>query len=298
MTVQKLQNFINGQWIDSPSNSYRDVINPATAEVIAQSPLSPVSELDRAAQAATRAFESWKKVPAVQRVQYLFKLKTLLEAEFENLSRTITEEHGKTLDESRGEMRRSIENVEVACGIPTLMMGDVSEDIAPGVDEYMIRQPLGVAGIICPFNFPGMIAFWFLPYALACGNTVVIKPSGRTPITMVKVCHLLEQIGLPAGVVNLVMGSEEIANGILDHPLIRSVSFVGSTPVAMHVYSRGSAHGKRVQAMGGAKNPIVILPDADMDVTTNILTDSTMGTFGALGLSICVMCAPWIRFFA
>jgi malonate-semialdehyde dehydrogenase (acetylating)/methylmalonate-semialdehyde dehydrogenase len=280
MTVQKLQNFINGKWVTSPSDKYRDVINPATAEAIAQSPLSPASELDHAAQSAAKAFKDWKNVPAVQRVQYLFKLKALLEAEFESLSRTITEEHGKTLDESRGEMRRAIENVEMACGIPTLMMGDVSEDIAPGVDEYMIRQPLGVAGIIAPFNFPGMIAFWFLPYALACGNAVVVKPSGRTPITMVKVFQLLEQIGLPPGVVNLVHGGEEIANGILDHPLIQSVSFVGSTPVAMHIYSRGSAHGKRVQAMGGAKNPVVILPDADLDVTTNIIIDSAFGNAG------------------
>ncbi len=280
MAIQKLRNFINGQWVESPSDKYRDVPNPATGEVIAQSPLSPASELDRAAQAAHTAFLSWRRVPALQRVQYLFKLKTLLEEHFEELSCIITQEHGKTLDESRGEMRRAIENVEVSCGIPTLMMGDINEDIAPGIDEYMIRQPLGVAGIICPFNFPGMIAFWFLPYAIACGDTVVIKPSGRTPMTMIRVVELMEQIGFPAGVVNLVNGGEEIANGILDHPLIQSVSFVGSTPVALHVYSRGSAHGKRVQAMGGAKNPVIILPDADLDSALPIIADSAFGCSG------------------
>jgi malonate-semialdehyde dehydrogenase (acetylating) / methylmalonate-semialdehyde dehydrogenase len=280
MAVQKLRNFINGQWVESPSDAYREVPNPATAEVIALSPLSPVSELDRAAQAAAKAYETWHKVPALQRVQYMFKLKALLEAHFEELACIITEEHGKTLDESRGEMRRAIENVEVSCGIPTMMMGDVSEDIAPGIDEYMIRQPLGVAGIIAPFNFPGMIAFWFLPYAIACGNTVVIKPSGRTPMTLVRIVELMDEIGLPTGVVNLVNGGEEIANGILDHPLIQSVSFVGSTPVAQHVYSRGSAHGKRVQAMGGAKNPVIILPDADLDVSLDIIADSAFGCAG------------------
>jgi malonate-semialdehyde dehydrogenase (acetylating) / methylmalonate-semialdehyde dehydrogenase len=280
MAIQKLRNYINGQWVESPSDHYREVPNPATAEVIALSPLSPVSELDRAAKAAAKAFETWRKVPPLQRVQYMFKLKAVLEAHFEELSCIITEEHGKTLDESRGEMRRAIENVEVSCGIPTLMMGDFSEDIAPGIDEFMIRQPLGVAGIIAPFNFPGMIAFWFLPYAIACGNTVVMKPSGRTPMTLVRVVELMEEIGLPAGVVNLVNGGEEIANGILDHPLIQSVSFVGSTPVALHVYSRGSAHGKRVQAMGGAKNPVIILPDADMDVSLDIIADSAFGCAG------------------
>ena len=226
------------------------------------------------------SFLEWRNVPVTKRIQYLFKLKDLLEANFEDLSRTITMEHGKTLEESRGEMRRAIENVEVACGTPTLMMGDFVENIAPGIDEYMIRQPIGVTGIISPFNFPGMIAFWFIPYAVAAGNTVVIKPSSRVPITMFKLVKLMEESGLPAGVVNMVNGGSEIVDAILDHPLIKSASFVGSTPVAMHVYSRGSAHGKRVQAMGGAKNPVLILPDADVKVTTDILIDSAFGNAG------------------
>jgi len=280
MSEQVLQNYINGKWVPSASGKFRDVPNPATAEILAKVPVSTAAELDEAAQVAHKAFLSWRKVPVTQRIQYLFKLKTLLDANFEDLSRTITEEHGKILEESRGEMRRAIENVEVACGAPTMMMGDVVEDIAPGIDEYMIRQPLGVAGIISPFNFPGMIAFWFIPYAVATGNTVIIKPSSRVPITMVKLFKLMEEAGFPAGVVNMVHGGAEIVDAILDHPLIKSISFVGSTEVALHVYSRGSAHGKRVQAAGGAKNPVLILPDADLNVTTNIMMDSAFGNAG------------------
>jgi len=280
MSEQVLQNYIGGTWVSSTAGRFRDVPNPATGEILAKVPVSTAAELDQAAQAAHKAFLDWRKMPVTKRIQYLFKLKDLLEANFEDLSRTVTMEHGKTLDESRGEMRRCIENVEVACGAPMLMMGDVVEDVAPGVDEYMIRQPLGVAGIICPFNFPGMIAFWFLPYALAAGNTVVAKPSSRVPITMVKLARLIEEAGFPAGVVNIVNGGSEIVDAILDHPLIKSVSFVGSTPTAMHVYSRGSAHGKRVQSMGGAKNPVLILPDADPEVTTQIMMDSAFGNAG------------------
>jgi len=177
-------------------------------------------------------------------------------------------------------MRRAIENVEVACGIPTMMMGDFSEDVAQGVDEYMIRQPVGVAAIICPFNFPGMIPFWYLPYALACGNTAIVKPSERTPITMQKVFRLLELLGLPRGVVNLVNGGREAVNALLDHPAVQAITFVGSTPVARHVYARASAAGKRVQAQGGAKNALIILPDADVAMTTNIVSDSAFGNAG------------------
>ena len=210
----------------------------------------------------------------------MFKLKTLMEESFEDLARTITLEHGKTLDDAKGEMRRAIENVEVACGIPTMMLGDFSEDVARGVDEYMIRQPIGVAALICPFNFPGMIPFWYLPYALACGNTVIIKPSERCPMTVRKVFELLDQLDLPPGVVSLVNGGAETVNALLDHPAISAVTFVGSTPVARHVYARASASGKRVLAQGGAKNPIILLPDADVALTTSILSDSAFGNAG------------------
>jgi malonate-semialdehyde dehydrogenase (acetylating) / methylmalonate-semialdehyde dehydrogenase len=280
MSEEILKNFVNGKWVQSTTGKYRDVPNPATAEVLAKVPVSSAAELDEAVRLADKAFQEWRRVPVTKRIQYLFKLKNLLEENFEDLARCITDEHGKVMDESRGEMRRAIENVEVACGTPTLIMGDVVEDVAPGIDEMMIRQPLGVSGIISPFNFPAMIGFWFIPYALATGNTVVIKPSSRVPITMVKLFRLLEQAGFPEGVVNMVHGGSEIVNGLLDHPLVKTISFVGSTEVAMHVYSRGTAHGKRVSAAGGAKNPVLILPDADPDTTTSIMMDSAFGCSG------------------
>ena len=276
---EALLNYINGEWQASTGET-QEVINPASGFVLAQVPLSPHQEVDRAVQAAQSAFNEWRRTPAPDRIQYLFNLKNLLESHFEDLSRTVTMENGKTIKEARGEIRRAIENVEVACGIPTMMQGSILEDIARGVDEYMIRQPVGVCAIIAPFNFPGMIPFWFLPYALACGNTVIVKPSERTPITMQKVFRLLEEIGFPDGVVNMVNGGPDTVNAILDHPGIQAVSFVGSTPVARHIYSRASASGKRVQAQGGAKNPVVILPDADMQLTSTIMADSAFGNAG------------------
>jgi len=280
MQPKVLRNYVAGSWQTSTATSHLDVINPATTEVLASVPLSPAAEVDQAAQAAASAFDGWRRVPATERIQYLFKLKNLMEAHLEALSRSITLENGKTLDEARGEMRRAIENVEVACGIPILMQGDFSEDIAPGIDEMMIRQPVGVAAIICPFNFPGMIPFWFLPYAVATGNTAIVKPSERCPITMQMAFELFEEAGFPAGVLNLVNGGPDTVNAILDHPAIHAVSFVGSTPVARHIYARASASGKRVQAQGGAKNPIVILPDADLEMTTRIVADSAFGNAG------------------
>jgi malonate-semialdehyde dehydrogenase (acetylating) / methylmalonate-semialdehyde dehydrogenase len=266
------------------------VVNPATAEILGSVPLSPAGEVQEAAERAKEAFFTWRQVPAAERIQYLFKMKELLEAHFEEISRAITLECGKTLDESRGEMRRAIENVEVACGIPTMMLGDFSEDIARGIDEIMIRQPVGVCAIIAPFNFPGMIPFWFLPYALAAGNTAIVKPSEKVPLTMAKIFELLDQLGLPPGVVNLVNGSKETVDAILDHPAIRAISFVGSTAVAKYIYARGAANGKRIQAQGGAKNPVIILPDADMDTTTRITADAAFGCAGqrCLALSVAI----------
>ena len=276
----KLLNFINGAWVESRSADYLNVNNPATGEVLACVPLTPAEEVDQAARSAAAAFPAWRRVPAPSRIQLLFKLKALLEAHFDELARTITMENGKTLDDARGEMRRAVENVEVACGIPTMMMGDYSEDVAPGVDEYMIREPVGVAAILCPFNFPGMIPFWYLPYALACGNTAIVKPSERTPITVQKVFRLLEEVKFPAGVVNLVNGGAAAVDALLDHPAVQAVTFVGSTPVARHVYARAAANGKRVQAQGGAKNPLIVLPDADVATTTSIIADSAFGNAG------------------
>lgn len=275
-----LQNYINGQWCAAQASEFLEVINPATVEVLGNVPLSSAAEVEQAAQAAAQAFVGWRRTPAGDRVQYLFKLKTLLEEHLEDLARTITMECGKTLAESKGEMQRAIENVEVACGIPVLMQGYNSEDIARGIDEFMIRQPLGVTAIICPFNFPGMIPFWFMPYAIACGNTCIVKPSEKVPLTMQKVTQLIEQTGLPAGVVNLINGAKDVVDAILDHPLIRAVSFVGSTPIAQYVYSRATANGKRAQCQGGAKNPVIVLPDADLAMTTRIMADSAFGCAG------------------
>ncbi len=278
--IEQIQNYVNGTWCDATGAEQLDVHNPATAEVLARAPLSSPEDVDQAARAAAAAFPTWRRMPAPARIQYLFRLKALLEGHFEDLASTITTENGKTLDEARGEMRRAVENVEVACGIPAMMMGDYSEDVAPGVDEYMIRQPVGVAAMICPFNFPGMIPFWYLPYALVCGNTAIVKPSERTPITMQKIFRLLDQVDFPKGVVNLVNGDRDTVNAILDHPAIHAVTFVGSTPVARHVYARSAANGKRVQAQGGAKNPLIILPDADVMMTPNIVMDSAFGNAG------------------
>jgi malonate-semialdehyde dehydrogenase (acetylating)/methylmalonate-semialdehyde dehydrogenase len=276
----EVRNYFNGQWQPPESDEFLDVCNPATQEVLAQTPFSSKAAVDKAAAAAAAAFPGWREVPPEDRIQYLFKLKGLLEEHFDEISRLITLENGKTLSESKGEMRRAIENVEVACGIPTLMQGDYSEDIAAGIDEYMIRQPVGVAAIIAPFNFPGMIPFWFLPYAIATGNTVLVKPSERCPVTMQKIFQLLDEMDFPEGVVNLINGSAGAVNAILDHPAVNAVSFVGSTPVARLVYSRGSANGKRVQAQGGAKNPLVVMPDADLELTTQIVADSAFGNAG------------------
>jgi malonate-semialdehyde dehydrogenase (acetylating)/methylmalonate-semialdehyde dehydrogenase len=273
-------NYIGGQWQLSSAIEHLDVVNPATMELLGKVPLSPAYDVNEAAQAAAEAFPEWRSTPAPDRIQHLFKLKHLLDENLEDLARTITMECGKTIAESRGEMRRAIENVEVACGIPMLMLGDFSEDIARGIDEIMIRQSVGVCAVIAPFNFPGMIPFWFMPYALACGNTYIVKPSEQVPLTMQKIFHLLHEAGFPSGVVNLVNGAKEAVDAILDHPAIRAISFVGSTPVAKYIYSRGAANGKRVQAQGGAKNPVIVLPDANMEMTTRITADSAFGCAG------------------
>jgi malonate-semialdehyde dehydrogenase (acetylating)/methylmalonate-semialdehyde dehydrogenase len=280
MANAALRNFIAGEWMAAEASETLPVRNPATGEMLGQVPLSSAEDAGRAVAAAAAAFPDWRHTPAVDRVQYLFKLKALMEDHFEDLARSITLENGKTLAESRGEMRRAIENVEVACGIPLLMQGSFAEDIARGIDEFMIRQPLGVSAIICPFNFPGMIPFWFLPYSLACGNTAVVKPSEKVPRTMRMIFELLEAVKFPTGVVNLLNGAREAVDALLEHPIVRTVSFVGSTPVARHIYATGAAHGKRVQCQGGAKNPIVIMPDADMEMTVRIAADSAFGNAG------------------
>ncbi len=280
MGQANLLNYINGQWQPSHASETLAVRNPATAETLGQVPLSPRAEVDAAVQAAQAAFPGWRRTPPTERIQYLFKLKDLLERDFDAIARITTQECGKTLAESQGELRRGIENVEVACGIPSMMMGYNVEDIASGIDETMIRQPVGVVAAITPFNFPAMIPLWFLPYAIACGNCFILKPSEKVPLTMAHVFGLIDQVGLPPGVVQLVNGTRETVDALLDHPGIRAVSFVGSSPVAKYVYSRAAANGKRAQCQGGAKNPVIVLPDADMEMTTRIVADSSFGCAG------------------
>ena len=273
-------NYINNTWQKSEASELLDVTNPATGDVLTQVPLSPTEEVNQAATAAANSFDEWRRTPPTKRVQYLFKLKTLLEENLEDIAQAITLECGKTLAEAKGEMQRAIENVEVACGIPMLMQGTNLEDIATGIDEFMIRQPVGVCAVIAPFNFPGMITFWFLPYAIACGNTYIVKPSEKVPLTMQKIFRLLEQTGLPEGVVNLVNGGQETVNAILEHPEISAISFVGSTATAKAIYAKAAANGKRVQCQGGAKNPLIVLPDADQQFTVNATADSAFGCAG------------------
>lgn len=279
-SVQEVLNCIGGSWHRPSGSEALPVYNPATGEVIARLTTSSPEDVDWAAQAAHSAFREWRRVPPTERVQYLFRLKQLLEENLEDLARTITEECGKTYQESVGELRRGIENVEVACGIPTLMQGYNNEDVARGIDEYLFRQPVGVVAAITPFNFPGMIPLWFLPYAIACGNTFIVKPSEKTPLTMQKIMRLVERTGLPPGVVNVVNGAKETVDAILDHSLIRAVSFVGSTPVAKYVYARAAANGKRAQCQGGAKNPVIVLPDADLELVPRAVADSAFGCAG------------------
>ena len=275
-----LPNFIGGSYLAPSASETLPVFNPATGEILSRIPLSGPEDVGRAVASAREALREWRETPPGDRVQPLFRLKALLERDFEEISRVVTTECGKTLAESRGELRRAIENVEVACGIPSLMQGRVLEDIARGIDELMIRQPVGVVAVIAPFNFPAMIPFWFLPCALACGNTVVMKPSEKTPLTMHRVTALLEEAGFPAGVVQVTHGGREAVSALLDHPDVAAVSFVGSSPVARAVYSQAAHNGKRVQCQGGAKNPVVVLEDADIEAAVGTVAESAFGCAG------------------
>src|SRR5438477_6308298 len=276
----QLLNYIGGKWKRSRTSEYLDVRNPATAETMVRVPLTHPEEVDEAVKAAQAAFANWRQTPPVERIQYLFKLKKLLEEHFDEIARLSVEECGKTMAEAQGELRRGIENVEVASGIPSLMMGYNVEDIARGIDEHMFRQPVGVVAAITPFNFPSMIPLWFLPYAIACGNCFILKPSEKVPMTMSRVFDLIDELGLPPGVISLVNGAKGVVDALLDHPLVRAISFVGSSPVAKYVYSRAAANGNRAQCQGGAKNPVVVLPDADMDMATPVIADSSFGCAG------------------
>ena len=275
-----LKNYINGHWVESKGKSILEVINPATGKSISKVPAGAKEDLQLAADAAHNAWKGWRNTPASQRIQYLFKMKQILESHTDEIAEICTNECGKTFAESKAEIVRAVENIETACGIPLLMQSEFSEDIATGIDEFMIRQPLGVGACISPFNFPIMIPFWFMPYALACGNTYIVKPSEKVPMTMTRIFELFVQLHLPNGVLNMVHGGKEVVDAILDHPQIPAISFVGSSPVAKYIYQRGTANSKRIQAQGGAKNPVVIMPDADKDTTVRIIADSAFGCAG------------------
>ena len=286
--ITKVPHFINGQWTGAHASEWRDIVNPATGEILASVPLADAVDVNAAVEAAAAAFPEWRRTPPEDRIQPLFKLKMLLEEHIDDIARIITMENGKTFAEAKAEMRRAIENVEVACGIPMMMQGYNLEDVARGVDEMMIRQPLGVVAAITPFNFPGMIPFWYLPYAIATGNAFILKPSERVPLTMRYVYQLIEKVGVPRGIVNLVNGGKAAVDALIDHPKVRAISFVGSTPVARYIYSRSAEQGKRCQCQGGAKNHVIVLPDADIAMTTQIISDSAFGCAGQRCLAVSV----------
>src|SRR5476649_1859935 len=278
--VRALDNFIGGRWVQARATDFFDVHNPAVGDIIGRTPLSTAEDVDSAVQAAAQAFPGWRDTPVNSRAQYLYKFKALCEQHFETLARTVTTEHGKTLDEARGSVRRGIECIEVGCGAPSLMQGTGLEDISTGIDCHVVRQPLGVVAAIAPFNFPAMVPMWFLPFAIVTGNTFVLKPSEQVPLSQRKMVEFLQQSGLPSGVVNLVNGGRDVVNALCDHPGIRAVSFVGSTPVAKHVYQRATHAGKRAQALSGAKNFVVVMPDADFDKSIDIISESFYGCAG------------------
>src|SRR5579872_2068026 len=278
--VATISFYINGVWEKPQGRDVQSVTNPATGENIAAVPYAAEGDVDRAVQAAHTAFLKWRDVPVVDRVQVLYRFKTLLEQHHSELAAILTRENGKTADDAKAEVRRMIQMVEVACGMPSLMMGDSLNDIAAGIDCKTIRQPIGVCAGITPFNFPAMVPMWMHPFAIACGNTFVLKPSEKVPLTPTRSIELLHDAGLPAGVLNLVHGGREAVDALLHHPLVKAVSFVGSTPVAKYIYATAAAEGKRVQALGGAKNHLVVMADADMPKTVEAIIGSAFGAAG------------------
>jgi len=279
--TRTLDNYIAGRWVPAADpTDVLDVTNPATGDVLARVPLSGASDLDAAVSAAREALAPWRGVSVIARARKLFDLRQRLVARQDELARSVTAEMGKTLTDARAEVARMIEMVECACAIPTTMQGRVLEDVARGVDAETLRQPVGVCAAIVPFNFPAMVPFWFLPFAIVCGNTFVLKPSEQVPLTQQIAFEELDALDLPPGVVNLVNGGREVVEGVLDHPGIDAVSFVGSAPVARLVYERAARAGKRVQALGGAKNHMVVMPDAVIDETVAGIIGSAFGAAG------------------
>ena len=286
----RVKNYVDGEWLESGSDRVAQVINPATMEHIADCPLSTADEVTAAVDAAHEAFEEWRETPPNIRVQPLYRLKTLFEKNYEEIARILTQEHGKVIDEARGSVRRAVDNIELACGIPSLMMGQTLEDgAAQGIDEEAIRQPLGVFAAVAPFNFPAMVPFWFWPTAVATGNTYIVKPSEQVPVTQQRVFELIDEAGFPDGVINMLHGDKVAVDAMIQDPRVRGISFVGSTPVARYIYEACGKHGKRVQCQGGAKNFLTVMPDANLDACIPNMISSYFGNSGQRCLAAAVM---------
>ncbi|HZA49474.1 MAG TPA: CoA-acylating methylmalonate-semialdehyde dehydrogenase, partial [Myxococcaceae bacterium] len=291
MSVPTLHHWIGGQRVRSASGRSGDVFNPASGEVIRRVPFASAEEVSAAVAAARAAFPAWRETPSLRRARILARFRELLEANREELARLICEEHGKTLEDAGGSLQRGIEVVEFVSGIPHLLKGEHAEDVGRGIDCHSVLQPLGVCAGITPFNFPAMVPMWMFPVAIACGNTFVLKPSEKVPSTSLRMAELFQEAGLPPGVLNVVSGDREAVDAILSHPDIAAVSFVGSTPVARHVYETGTRHGKRVQALGGAKNHAVVLPDADLTFAAEALVGAAYGSAGERCMAISAVVA-------
>ena len=291
IAVRELGHYINGSEVAGTSGRFGDVYDPATGEITKRVAFATGAEVDAAVAAARRAFADWSQTPSPRRAAVMFAFRERIRADADKLARLITSEHGKTLDDARGEVTRGLEVVEFACGIPTLLKGEYSENVGRGIDVKAVRQPLGVCAGISPFNFPAMVPMWMFPVAIACGNTFVMKPSEKDPSLALELATMLAESGLPAGVFNVVNGDKDAVNAILEHPGIDAVSFVGSTPIAQHVYTRAAATGKRVQALGGAKNHLVVMPDADLDQAVDALMGAAYGSAGERCMAISVAVA-------
>ena len=286
--VERLKNYIGGEWVEAETEDWSPVHNPATCELLAECPDSSAQDVDRAVQAAQAAFEEWRSTPVMERAQFMHHFKNLVEDRFDDIAEIVVRENGKTLDEARGEVRRGIESIDFSIGVPFMMRNDGVEDISSGIDETTIRQPVGVFAAITPFNFPFMVPIWFLPTAITCGNTFILKPSPQTPLSMQITCELIDELDMPEGVVNLVHGGVASAHAVMEHPGVAGVSFVGSSPVAKIIYETCTRNGKRVQAQGGAKNYIAVMPDADMEASVKNVLGAAYGCAGQRCLAAAV----------
>jgi malonate-semialdehyde dehydrogenase (acetylating) / methylmalonate-semialdehyde dehydrogenase len=289
--IKTLKNYIGGEWVESVSSQTLPVPNPATEEILAYVPISTKEDVDRAVKAAKEAFKTWSKTPVPKRARILFKFQQLLVEHWDELAKLITQENGKNYKEAYGEVQRGIECVEFACGAPSLMMGKQLPDIAANIESGMYRYPVGVVGGITPFNFPMMVPCWMFPLAIACGNTFVLKPSERTPILANRLAELFKEAGLPDGVLNIVHGTHDVVNGLLEHPDVPAISFVGSQPVAEYVYKTAASYGKRVQALAGAKNHSIVMPDADLDNASTQIINAAFGSAGERCMACSVVVA-------